>query len=221
MSGIDPLKLIRTALASANDSGEAAFTYCTSSGQVLEGLLPECSHIAIQSTPTRLIYPRSVLTNFRSKRGQGPCYPLDAVCFLLDHRDAGYTEYLQEARRIGLTIVSLTDKKELIEYLTTLGDSDLPYIDTGAELPVPLEHFPETPEGRKQQAQQHKRAPPKDDLVSSQPDLPVEGKRVKENTLVSNLVRPALSVNSLFHTDKVTWGKKESQILLLWLIVGF
>lgn len=214
MSGIDPLKLIRAALSSPNESGEAPFIYCTAAGDVLEGLVPECSHIAIlsgQSNPTRYIFPRAASTNFRSKRGQGPCYPLDAVCFLLNHSDSTYTEYLQEARKIGLVIVSLTDKKELIEYLTSSGEVDLPYIDTAAELPVPLEHFPESAEGLKQQQQQQqqpRRHVSKEDKAeprhATSAAEAIDSKRVREGTLVCNLVRPVQPVSSLFHSSKVS-----------------
>ncbi len=209
MSGIDLLKLIRQALSFPSQSGEAPFIYCTGSGEVLSELLPECTHIAIlsgQSSPLRYIYPRGCSTNFRSKRGQGPCYPLESVCFLLEHRDAAYTDYLQEARRMTSAIVSLTDKKELIEFLTS-PDADSSYIDTSAEFPVPLEHFPESAEGRKQQQQQQqqqqqaqqKRPAPKD-----QPSFEgSEIKRLKEGTLVCNLVRPVRPVNALFHSSKV------------------
>ena len=205
MSGIDPLKLIRLALSSPGESGESPYIYCTASGEVLETLLPQCTHIAIlsgQSHPVRYIFPRGCSTNFRAKRGTAGHYPLDSICFLLDHRDSGYTDYLQEARGKTPVIVSLTDKKELIEFLTSSGESESAFIDSSLALPVPLEHFPESAEGRKQQQQQLKRPVPTDEAKETSIEAG-EVKRVKEGTLVSNLVRPVRPVNALFHSSKV------------------
>ncbi len=56
-------------------------------------------------------YPRSVVTTFRSKRGEGPPYSLDAVWFMLQHADKKYTEYLAECRKYKFPSVSLIDKK--------------------------------------------------------------------------------------------------------------
>lgn len=62
--------------------------------------------------------PRSTETAFRSLKGQGPHYTLDACWFLLQHEDTKFPEYLVECSKHRFPKVSLVDKKELIAYLT-------------------------------------------------------------------------------------------------------
>lgn len=215
MSGVDPLKLIRLALKAA-ESDRNPFTYCTAAGEALELPDKDCTHISLpshQASPSQYIFPRAVATSYRSKRGQGPNYPLDAVCCLLEHRDAGYTEYLAEARRLQLTIVSLTDKKELIEYATGSGnEADFLQLDPNYELPIPLTHFPESAEGlrqqQEQQLQQDKELQKQKSKRSKESTTEGESsKRARESaitaTLTCDLVRPVRTSASLFHSSKV------------------
>lgn len=92
-----------------------------------------------------LIYPRDTPTNYRSKRGTGDCYLLDAVWFMLERREGSYGEYMQEARRLGVGVVSLVDRKDLIGYLEEEQRPDeCPAIDTSLALPKPQRSFTAT-----------------------------------------------------------------------------
>lgn len=94
-----------------------------------------------------LIYPRDTPTNYRSKRGTGDCYLLDAVWFMLERREGSYGEYMQEARRLGVGVVSLVDRKDLIGYLEEDQRPDeCPAIDTSLALPKPQRSFAPTAE---------------------------------------------------------------------------
>jgi parafibromin len=109
--------------------------------------LSQCVYIKIFS----FIFPRDVATNFRSKRGAGDFYALDAVWFMFTHREGSYGEYMQEARKNGVGIVSLVDRKDLLAYLEEdLRPEECQYVDTSAPLPVPRRSFTndEEPEGK-------------------------------------------------------------------------
>ena len=210
-SPVDPLKLIRVA-NSLRDTDRNPFNYCSSSGEVLETLTEKCTHITIPSSdPSRpfLIFPRSVSTNYRSKRGSGPHYPLDSICFLLERKDDSYTTYLQDARRYGLTIVSLTDKRDLLEYLTTTESDEYAAVDSSAELPIPLMIFPESPEAVREQEQF---AQTRQNLNSSSSNKEIDqnsnSAKIKTSSSGSlsldvSLIKPVKSTESIFHSDKV------------------
>lgn len=101
----------------------------------------------------KLIYPRDVPTNFRSKRGAGDFYPLDAVWFMLQCRESSFGEYMQEARRMGVMAVSLVDRKELLSYLEEdVRPEECPYVDVSAALPVPRRTFGEGEEAALEEA---------------------------------------------------------------------
>lgn len=89
------------------------------------------------------ILGRDVATNFRSKRGAGDYYPLDAVYFVATRDAVGYGEYMQEARRQGVMPVSLVDKKDLLAYVKEEGGrpEECPFVDTSAPLPVARRSF--------------------------------------------------------------------------------
>lgn len=97
--------------------------------------LSTCAVLSINSNH----YYKTAETNYKSKKGAGSFYTLEAVVFLMLHRDASYTEYLQEARAEGIAVVSLVDKKELIDYLSTVA-ADSSYVDLSAPL-VPAAVF--------------------------------------------------------------------------------
>lgn len=80
------------------------------------------------------VYPRSTPTNFLSKRGTGPPHLLDSICLLLEKRDESFTEYLQEARRCGVGVVNLVDRRDVIDYVTT-SNATSQFIDNSLELP--------------------------------------------------------------------------------------
>lgn len=58
-------------------------------------------------------YSRTTETAFRSKRGEGPPYSLGAIWFVLQHADKKYADYMSEARKFKIPLVSLIDKKYL------------------------------------------------------------------------------------------------------------
>lgn len=89
------------------------------------------------------IFGRDVATNFRSKRGAGDYYPLDAVYFMATRDAIGYGEYMQEARRQGVMPVSLVDKKDLLAYVKEDGGrpEECPFVDTSAPLPTARRSF--------------------------------------------------------------------------------
>lgn len=214
---VDPLKLIRVAY-SIHETDRNPFNYCSSSGEVLEALTENCTHITIPSGQPScpfLIFPRGVLTNYRSKRGGGPHYPLDAICFLLERKDDSYTNYLQDVRRYGLTVVSLPDKRELMEYLMNNDDKEYSAVDQNAELPVPLMLFPESPEAVREQEQKAahvKKRPAKEQKVvgtegGEEEELEFKSTKTSTGTIVDNLhVRPVQTTEALFHSDKVKKG---------------
>lgn len=61
---------------------------------------------------------RSAPTNFRSRRGRGDSYPLDAVFFQFKHEKLPFNDYVQLCRKESISHVFLLDKKDLIAYLT-------------------------------------------------------------------------------------------------------
>jgi hypothetical protein len=71
--------------------------------------------------------PRSTETSFRSLKGAGAHYTLEACWFMLQHEDTKFPEYLVECSKHRFPKVSLVDKKELVSYLTGKIDSS-PYI---------------------------------------------------------------------------------------------
>lgn len=205
---VDPLKLIRVA-NSLRDTDRNPFNYCSSSGEVLEALTEKCTHITIPSyDPSRpfLIFPRSVSTNYRSKRGSGPHYPLDSICFLLERKDDSYTTYLQDARRYGLTIVSLTDKRDLLEYLMTTETDEYAAVDSSAELPIPLMIFPESPEAVREQEQLAQTRQNQNQISSLNKTIDETSLKIKTSSSVSldvSLIKPVQSTESIFHSEKV------------------
>eukprot|EP00164_Ancoracysta_twista_P008366 GFYU01012075.1.p1 GENE.GFYU01012075.1~~GFYU01012075.1.p1 ORF type:complete len:450 (+),score=103.69 GFYU01012075.1:157-1506(+) len=74
-----------------------------------------------------LRFPRKTQTYYRSQRGTGAPYSLDAVWFILNNRTLSIKEYRTECGKTGFPIISWADKKSLIEYLTGATES-CPYI---------------------------------------------------------------------------------------------
>lgn len=213
---VDPLKLIRIAYSVNKDTDRNPFNYCKATGEVLATLTDDCTHITVPtgqtaSSSSSLIFPRSVLTNYRSKRGNGPHYPLDSICFLLERKDDSYTNYLQDVRKLGLTVVSLPDKKELVEYLMMANEEGkYAAVDKDAELPVPLMLFPESPEALREQEQKAATASvtvisrKRESEAASDENEPKKRAGISGATSIdSSLVRPVQSTEALFHCDKV------------------
>lgn len=129
---MDPLLVLRKCLK----SGEEISLHDNSGNAVKE--LSQSVFLKF----SKLIYPRDIPTNFRSKRGAGDFYPLDAVWFMLQCRESSFGEYMQEARRMGVMAVSLVDRKELLAYLEEdVRPEECPYVDTAAVLPMPRRTF--------------------------------------------------------------------------------
>lgn len=63
-------------------------------------------------------FPRTVETNFRSLRGEGAAYTLDAVWFMLQNADKTYKDYLADCTNLKFPRVSLIDKKYAPHNLT-------------------------------------------------------------------------------------------------------
>lgn len=131
----DPLLVLRDAILQNPES--PVISYLDQSGEIIEDLA-DAEYIRLGTSG--LTFPRDCPTNFKSKRGAGPFYSLDAVVFVLKHRDDSFSVYLQEARKKGLAVVSLVDKKDLVDYLTTAG-ADSPFVDHDEALPTPVKGF--------------------------------------------------------------------------------
>lgn len=131
----DPLLVLRDALLQNPEN--PLISYLNGSGEAVSELT-DAEYIRLGSS--KVTFPRQCPTNFKSKRGTGPFYTLDAVIFVLKHRDDSFSVYLQEARKRGLSVVSLVDKKDLVEYLTVAG-ADSQYVDHGEPLPQPVRGF--------------------------------------------------------------------------------
>eukprot|EP01104_Vermistella_antarctica_P013207 TRINITY_DN3965_c1_g1_i1.p1 TRINITY_DN3965_c1_g1~~TRINITY_DN3965_c1_g1_i1.p1 ORF type:complete len:568 (+),score=139.25 TRINITY_DN3965_c1_g1_i1:539-2242(+) len=93
-------------------------------------------------------FHKTTETNFRSKKGQGPPYTIEAVWFFLENSERVFREYLAECMRQHRPLVSLVDKKELLDYITgktttcknlsTATDSLLPSADPPSTIPASL-----------------------------------------------------------------------------------
>lgn len=129
---MDPLLLLRKYLPSGG------VTLHDTDGGVVDELT---SAAYIKLGP--YIFGRDVATNFRSKRGAGDYYPLDAVYFMATRDTIGYGEYMQEARRQGVMPVSLVDKKDLLAYVREDGGrpEECPFVDTSAPLSTARRSF--------------------------------------------------------------------------------
>lgn len=148
----DPLLDLRAAFLN-----NLSITYHSDDGTVIDSLdspsftfisipLPTDDTTFVSATTSVHIYPRSTSTNFLSKRGTGPPHLLDSICLLLEKRDESFTEYLQEARRCGVGVVNLVDRRDVIDYVTT-SNATSQFIDTLLELPeTRMSFLPETKE---------------------------------------------------------------------------
>lgn len=130
---MDPLLLLRKQLK----KGDEGIALHNQDGNVV-GDLSQCVYMKLGP----YIFPRDQTTNFRSKRGSGDFYSLDAVWFCQVKRDAPYGEYIQEARRMMVGAVSMVDKRELLAFLDgEMPPEQNPYIDLSAPLPRPRRSF--------------------------------------------------------------------------------
>jgi hypothetical protein len=62
-------------------------------------------------------FARNTSTRFRSRKGQGEPYTLDAICFLLLHESTPHHTYLVECSKLQCPSVSLVDKKDILDWL--------------------------------------------------------------------------------------------------------
>lgn len=82
--------------------------------------------------------PRATETGFRSLKGQGAPYALEACWFLLQHADTKFADYLAECSRHRIPKVSLVDKKDLLAYLTGRSSAAaLPHLSLTTPLAAP------------------------------------------------------------------------------------
>lgn len=138
MVKVDPLLALRHALQTnlsptfhAEDGSPCSFDTC----HYIRIPKPPPPSASDQVSEEGFIFERTCATNFLSKRGAGPPYTLNAICLLLDKRDDSYTDYLQEARKAGVPLVSLVDKRDLVEYVIVSTSEECPFVDKSAELP--------------------------------------------------------------------------------------
>lgn len=194
MVKVDPLQVLKQAF-SLNPSSTLSF-FNDVGEECAEGLA-DCLYISIPTSASgddRLIFDRSALTSFASKKGTGPHYTLDAVALLLSKRDDTYTEYLQVARRLGVMLIALGDKKDLLE--AVLGTSDY----TGKPFDLP--------EGHPDFSFLHAPAP-------SATELPLES--IKEERKASGLKKSTKLFQPLFTLDDLCHinGKDFGHVLRL------
>ncbi len=81
-------------------------------------------------------FPRNTETAFKSLKGVGPPYTIDACWFMVQNADKKYTDYLMDCSKFKFPKISLVDKKELVSYLQGKIDSS-PYITLTHDLPLP------------------------------------------------------------------------------------
>ena len=60
---------------------------------------------------------RKAETSFKSQRGRGKPYTLDAIWFFWQHKDKEHLQYLNEIQQHGFPTINLLDKPNLIGYL--------------------------------------------------------------------------------------------------------
>lgn len=128
-----PLLILRQEIKS-NPSSPVSFH--DQEGNVLTDLL-NCRFIKIG----QLIFLKDCLTNFKSKRGAGPQYPFETIAFLFSSPEisqASYKDYVQTARNVSAGIISIVDKKELVNYIVN-GDDTAAGADPNAP-PCPSFH---------------------------------------------------------------------------------
>lgn len=126
----DPLVALRQELQAGAPDPVAFYD---AEGVGLEASFQEAKFVKIGG----LIFPKDAPTAFKSKRGNGPHYTVEAVGFLFykpQYKELAYTEYIQLARRAGVGIISLVDKKDLVAYVDSAAET--PCIDSSAA-PVP------------------------------------------------------------------------------------
>ena len=89
-----------------------------------------------------LIYPKTIHTPFKSKRGSGENYTLESIVNCHSTSSLSYTEYMQECRRLNCPAVSLVDRKDLIAYLS--GEkATCDFLDASFVPPVPFRSMEE------------------------------------------------------------------------------
>lgn len=109
----NPLLVLRQQL---KEQPESPFSFHDSQGIVLIDSLESLAFVKIGPK----IFRKDCLTSFKSKRGSGPHYPLDAIAFLFSTpsmKEATYSEYIQAARKAVIGTVSVVDKKDLVAYV--------------------------------------------------------------------------------------------------------
>lgn len=116
---VNPLLVLRKELL-GNPS--PFITFHDSQGDILFGSLESAKYVKIGS----MIFTKDSPTAIKSKRGSGPNYTIDAVAYLFmtpEIRNMSFSEYLQSARKIGVSSVSLVDRKDIISYIEEAADS--------------------------------------------------------------------------------------------------
>ena len=64
-----------------------------------------------------VLLPRNAPTNYKSRRSTKDLYSLDSCYFLHASRDLSQKEYIKECTQVGIAVINLLDKKDLLQYL--------------------------------------------------------------------------------------------------------
>lgn len=129
MSVVNPLLILRQEIKA---KPQAPVAFLDEHGSELDDNMETCKFVRMDS----MFFLKDSATCFKSKRGSGPYYTLDAVCFLFKNpavKDMTFTEYLQLTRRSNIAAVSLVDKKDLLSYVEGQSES-MPNLDLKAAL---------------------------------------------------------------------------------------
>ncbi|KAJ9182134.1 hypothetical protein P3X46_006160 [Hevea brasiliensis] len=140
---------------------------------------------------TDYTFPCSIKTAYRSKHGN--LYTLETLVYYIQNANLKFTDYLQNARAVGLTPITFIDRKPLFDYLTgKLSSTD------SIVYPLP------------QQQQQHQQNPNADLANEYRPDDPAfldshdadvagadNGKEEDPITMIYSMERPLKDRESL------------------------
>lgn len=201
---MDPLLLLRKYLRKDETRDDTnVVTLHDQSGNIVEELLQS---VYIKLGP--YIFPRDTFTNFRSKRGAGEFYSLDAVWFMVTRREHAYGDYMQEARKNSVAIVSLVDRKDLLEYVTECEESS--FVDLTSALPIPRRSFNVELEGEEnvsyeeemKSLQKEGNDQSNDGELNNNELLPIEKSMTSGEKRLKIETRPCASRDSVFASGK-------------------
>eukprot|EP01116_Phalansterium_solitarium_P024034 TRINITY_DN8676_c0_g1_i1.p1 TRINITY_DN8676_c0_g1~~TRINITY_DN8676_c0_g1_i1.p1 ORF type:complete len:568 (-),score=141.85 TRINITY_DN8676_c0_g1_i1:186-1889(-) len=179
-------------------------------------------------------FPKTAVTNFKSVKGTGAPYPLEAVWFFLQRADAKYADYFKEAKDKRFPTVSLVDKKELLSFMAgeietcvnlTAGAAGLPVhasVLAGAQPEAPASDMNDRAAASSSSSTAEEPAPKRqrlDDTVAFTPDveeakrqlaLRLQEPKVKASVVVE--ARPIKDLGSGLTAEKIKELKQKRQL---------